>query len=52
MTDIDIAISMLNSHDMYEEAEKLKEIVNDCNCYACRIFKNQNKTGATTKKGN
>jgi len=39
MTDIAIAINVLNSHDMYEEAIKLESLVTMCNCCACRAFK-------------
>jgi hypothetical protein len=39
MDNIQIAINVLNSHDMLEEAEKLKSIANVCNCIECKEYR-------------
>lgn len=40
MNNIQTTIDMLNSHDLYEEADKIYEIAQICNCAECREYRN------------
>jgi len=39
MSDIRVAISMLLSHDLIEEADKLDEIARSCECIDCKEYR-------------
>ena len=52
MNNIRMAISMLLSHDLAEEAEKLDGIAQSCECIDCKAYREAASQPVNTADGN